>query len=340
MGHRESPAALVAPIVGGLLLLVTILGLVGTAVSDPKPHDIAVGLVGPPPATQQISTAFATNAPGTFDFTTYNTEADARAAIDSRAVDGALILSAGPPVLVVAGAAGDAAVGIMTAAFTNVFQAQSVTLQVQTVHPFAPGDAHGLILFFVVVAVVVSTLVSQAILYTIAGRAGLAARAAVVAAYAVFSGLAAMGVALWIVGDFGTGFWPATALVMIGSAAVGAAVAGIIRVFGRIGVALSVLIVVLLDLVSSGGPGGSQLLPDYYRVLSPWMPAPQLFSAMRGALYFNGEGVITPMLVLFGWIAGGVVLMVLGHTVASRRGANRSEPAPAPATAPATATEP
>ena len=327
MAHRESPAALLAPIVGGLLLLVTLLGLVGTAVNDPKPHDIAVGLVGPPPATQQISSAFATNAPGTFQFTTYNSEADARAAIDSRAIDGALILGSGAPNLIVAGAAGDVAVGVMTAAFTKVFQAQSVTLQIETVHPFASGDAHGLLLFFVVVAVVVSTLVSQAILYTIAGKAGIGPRVAVVAAYAVFSGLAAMGVALWIVGDFGSGFWPATAVVMIGSAAVGAAVAGMIRLFGRVGIALSVLIVVLLDLVSSGGPGGSQLLPDYYRALSPWMPAPQLFSAIRGELYFNGEGVITPVLGLFGWIAGGVVLMVLGHGIASRRAA------PGPATA-------
>ncbi len=332
MADRESPAALVAPIVGGLLLLVTLLGLVGTAVSDPKPHDIAVGLVGPPPATQQISGAFATNAPGTFKFTTYNSEADARSAIDSRAVDGALILGSGAPNLIVAGAAGDVAVGVMTAAFTNVFQAQSVTLQVETVHPFAQGDAHGLLLFFVVVAVVISTLVSQAILYTIAGKAGVGPRVAVVAAYAVFSGLAAMGVALWIAGDFGSGYWQATAVVMIGSAAVGAAVAGMIRLFGRVGIALSVLIVVLLDLVSSGGPGGSQILPDYYRALSPWMPAPQLFSAIRGALYFNGEGVITPILVLFGWIAGGVVLMILGHSIASRRGATAAPTA--------TATEP
>src|SRR5436190_14241907 len=152
MDHRESPAALVAPIVGGLLLLVTLLGLVGTAVNDPKPHDIAVGLVGPPPATQQISGALATNAPGTFQFTTYNSEADARSAIDSRAVDGALILGADAPKLIVAGATGDPAVGVMTAVFTNVFKGQGVTLQVETVHPFAAGDAHGLLLFFVVVA--------------------------------------------------------------------------------------------------------------------------------------------------------------------------------------------
>src|ERR1700741_4464890 len=109
------------PIVAGLLLLATLLGLIGTAIHDPKPHDIAVGLVGPAPATSQISGAFAQNAPGTFAFTTYSSEAEARAAIDSRDVDGALILGPGAPTLIVAGAAGDTSVGVMTAAFTNVF---------------------------------------------------------------------------------------------------------------------------------------------------------------------------------------------------------------------------
>jgi len=63
------------------------------------------------------------------------------------------------------GAAGDGATGVITAAFTNAFKAQAKALTVETVHPFASGDAHGLILFFVVVATLISTLASQAILF-------------------------------------------------------------------------------------------------------------------------------------------------------------------------------
>src|SRR2546423_10103392 len=161
--NRARAQTILPPLVGGLLILVALIRLIGTAIKNPQPHDIKVGLVGPTPALEQISTAFATNAPGAFQFTTYASEDAARAAIDDRSVDGALVFGpGGGPRLIVAGAAGDAVTGVISGAFTNVFKAQGQTLTVETVHPFARVDPHGLILFFVVLAVVVSTLVAQA----------------------------------------------------------------------------------------------------------------------------------------------------------------------------------
>src|SRR2546427_6020024 len=121
---REKLETLVQPVVAGLLALVTLIGLIAPAIKSPSPHDIPVGLVGPAPATQQISQAFATSAPGAFQFTTYGSEVDARAAIDSRAIDGALLIGQTGPTLILAGAAGDGATGVITGAFTNLFKAQ------------------------------------------------------------------------------------------------------------------------------------------------------------------------------------------------------------------------
>src|SRR5438445_13072540 len=87
------------PVLAGLLALVTLIGLIAPAIKSPAPHDIPVGLAGPPPATQQISQAFATNAPGAFQFTTYGSEADARAAIDSRSIDGEMPVGQTVPAL-------------------------------------------------------------------------------------------------------------------------------------------------------------------------------------------------------------------------------------------------
>ena len=310
---------LLPPVIGGLVLLIALLGLIGTAIRDPRPHDIPVGLVGPPRAVQQISTAFASNAPGAFQFTSYSTEADARAAVDSRAVDGALVLGGASPLLILAGAAGDSLTSIITTAFTNVFKAQGATVTVETVHPFAAGDAHGLILYFVVVAVIISALVTQALLFGSPRDTGFGPRLAVVVSFAVLAGLTGMGGAQWIGGDYGSGFWAATGIVMLAAAAVGAVVAGSARVLGAPGLGLAALVVVLLDLVSSGGPVGSQLLPDFYRLLAPWMPAASLSSALRGVLYFAGEGTVGPVSVLAGWLVGGIGLMWLGELVGARR---------------------
>ena len=326
---RARAQTILGPLVGGLLILVALIGLIGTAIKNPQPHDIKVGLVGPTPALEQISTAFAANAPGAFQFTTYGSEDAARSAIDDRSVDGALVFGPdGGPRLIVAGAAGDAVTGVISGAFTNVFKAQGQTLTVETVHPFARVDPHGLILFFVVLAVVVSTLVAQAA-FGLRSQSGFGLRLIMVVVYAVLAALVGMGMARWIAGDYGSGFWVATALVALGSAAVGAVVAGSARLLGAPGVVLAAIIVVLLDLVSSGGPLGSNLLPDFYRWLAPGMPVAQLYSAMRSALYFDNGGIVFPIAVLGAWLAGGIVLMVLAELIRSRSHP-RLAPAPAP----------
>ena len=325
--NRARAQTILPPLVGGLLILVALIGLIGTAIRNPQPHDIKVGLVGPAPVLEQMSTAFASNAPGAFQFTTYASEDAARAAIDDRSVDGALVLAAGGPRLIVAGAAGDAVTSVITGAFTNVFKAQGQTLTVETVHPFASADPHGLILFFVVLAVVVSTLVAMAG-FGLRSQSGFGLRLTMVVVYAVLAALVGMGMARWIAGDYGSGFWVATALVALGSAAVGAVVAGSARLLGAPGVVLAAIIVVLLDLVSSGGPLGSNLLPDFYRWLAPGMPVAQLYSAMRSALYFDNGGIGYPVAVLGAWLAAGIVLMVVAELIRSRLHP-RIAPAPA-----------
>ena len=325
--NRARAQTILPPLVGGLLILVALIGLIGTAIKNPRPHDIKVGLVGPTPALEQMSTGFASNAPGAFAFTTYASEDAARAAIDDRSVDGALVLTAAGPRLIVAGAAGDAVTGVITGAFSNIFKAQGQTLTVETVHPFASVDPHGLILFFVVLAVVVSTLVAQAG-FGLRSQSGFGLRLIVVVVYAVLAALVGMGMAWLIAGDYGSGFWVATALVALGSAAVGAVVAGSARLLGAPGVVLAAIIVVLLDLVSSGGPLGSNLLPDFYRWLAPGMPVAQLYSAMRSALYFDNGGIGIPVAVLSAWLAGGLLLMALAELIRSR---SHRRVAPAPA---------
>jgi hypothetical protein len=314
--RRESLRGLVPPLVGGLLIVVVFIGLIGTAIRSPQPHDIPVGLVGPAPAVQQMSSAFGASAPGAFQFTTYASEQDARAALDARTVDGVLDLSTGN--LIVAGAAGDGATGVITAAFTNAFKAQGKALTVEIVHPFATGDAHGLILFFVVLATLISTLASQAILFATEKSVGLGLRLGFTAAFGVLVGLTAMGMATWIAGGYGDGFWAAAGLDALASMALGAMVGALARLLRAPGIGLAAL-VMLLSLVSSGGPVGSQFLPDFYRALAPWTIGAQGYSALRGALFFGGAGLAGPITVLVGWLVVGLALLWLGELVAGRK---------------------
>jgi len=309
---RERVEIYAAPVVAGLLALVFLIGLIGPAIKSPAPHDIPIGLVN---ANPQMVTALFSG--GAFDVTTYDTEQAARAAIDSRDIDGALVIGPGGPKLIVAGAAGDGVTGVITGVFTQMFAQQGQRLPVEIVHPFSSGDPHGLILFFVILAILVATLISQAL---IALRKGISlpTRLSVVALFAIVAAPTAMGLATWIAGDYGSGVWMAIAFLALGSAAIGAVVAGAAALLGRPGIALSAVIVVLLDLVCSGGPIGSQLLPDAYRWLAPGMPAGQLYSAVRGALFFDNQGITEPFGVLSLWLLGGLILMVIGQLISRR----------------------
>ncbi len=302
--------SLVAPIAVGLVVLVALLGLIGPAIRDPRPHEIPVGVTGP--AAQQITDGFNTKAPGTFSFTIYDSEDRARAALDSRDVDAVLVVGAGQPRLIVAGAAGDAISGLTTAIFTAGFAAQGGQLAVEITHPFAASDPHGLVLFFLVLATIISTFVSQLVLFVRARAARLASWIGVTSGWAVVAGLAGVGMAAWIAGGYDTTSATAMAgLIALTALATGTVTAGLSRLLGAPGLGLAGLVVVLLDLISSGGPAGPQFLPDAYRWLSPWMPAGELFRSLSGVLYFGGYGVATPVLVLVGWLVTGLVLMLL-----------------------------
>jgi hypothetical protein len=59
------------------------------------------------------------------------------------------------------------------------------------------------------------------------------------------------------------------------------------------------------------------------------MPAGQLYSGLRGALYFDAAGLGNPLLVLSGWVIGGLVLMWLAELVSTRKRSRVAVPAPA-----------
>src|SRR5213080_800623 len=304
---RHSVERLVGPLAAGLLVLLALLGLIGTAIRDPRPHDIPVGVVGPAQAVQPMTDALAQKAPGVFKFTTYDTEGAARAALDRRDVDGVVIVGPTGSHIVVAGAAGDTSTTVIESVFGAALSAQGQHVPVEVVHPFASGDAHGLILFFLVLATLVSTLVVQAV---------------------VLAGAAGVGAAAWIANSYdAAALVPMGALVALTAFAAGAFVAGFTRLLGPAGLGLSALVITLLDLISSGGPAGGTILPDVYRWMSPWMPAGQLNSALRGTLYFGGEGVAFPVLVISAWLAVGLLLVIISGFV--RRPVAESAAAPA-----------
>jgi len=136
--------------------------------------------------------------------------------------------------------------------------------------------------------------------------------------FAVLAGLTAMGTAAWIAGDYGSGFWTAVAFVSLAALAVGTVVAGCARLLGPPGLGWprwSSSCSTLSHPVGRSAASCSGLLSSP-GAMDAGRTALQL---LRGALYFDGAGLASPLLVLTGWLAGGLVLMWLGELVSTRR---------------------
>lgn len=119
-------------------------------------------------------------------------------------------------------------------------------------------------------------------------------------------------------GGYGDRIWLVAALSMLGAATVGLATVGSARLLGTGGVGLAALVLGPINLVASGGPIGSSFLPDLYRAISPWLPATQMSSAFRGALFFDAAGVGEPVAALTGWAIVGIVLAVAAELIRQR----------------------
>lgn len=311
-----------APVVAGIFVLLTLIGVIGLAIRDPRPHEIPVAVAGPAPVVQQLTQAFAANAPGAFKISAYDSEASARSAVDAREAVAALVVAPSGPRMVIAGAAGDAVAGGVTAAFTSALKAQGATLVVETVRPFQAGDAHGLLLFFLVFATLLSSLIAGALggLRVAASRRSIGA----VIGFAIAAGVLGPVAVAWLAEGYGDRLWQVMALSALLAFAVASVTAGLARIVGPPGVALSALVLVLLAVISAGGPLGSEMLPDAYRAIAPWLPAGPAYSALRGAMYFDGAGVGGPVTLLLAYAVVGLLLMALRQA----RGASPPSPAP------------
>jgi hypothetical protein len=258
---------------------------------------------------QQLTQAFGQNAPGAFAFTTFATETDALAAVDRRDVDAALVV--GPCRIAPRrrGSAGDAIAGGITAAFTGAFRRRGAELQVEVVHPYSAGDPHGIVLFFLLLATLVSSVVAGALAalgttdrsWTVPARHRRGLRGERRRRRHARGGLARGRLRRWLARRDGG---RRAALVRGRDRGRRAR-----RLLGPAGVAIGALVVVFLGLVSSGGPLGTAFLPDAYRAIAPWLPVAPAADALRGALFFGGSGLAAPLLVVAGWAILGVAVL-------------------------------
>ena len=311
-----------APVAIALLISVFFVTVFLLAFRSPTPHELRVGVAGPPAASAQLRQAVALRAPGALDLRRYPDSGAARAAVEHRDVYAAVVIDRTRWTLLVAGANGSTLIPVLQRQFEPAAAAAGARLAVHDVVPRAAGDVSGLAIFYAAFGLVLGGFLFGVNTYQIAPGLSFRARMISVAVFGPLCGLGAAIAGHSLDALDGPFLANAAVLTMIATA-VGIATAMLLRIFGLLGITLGSLLLLTLGNASSAAVFPPALLPEWLEPFAFILPPGAGVRALAGTSYFHGGGVPLGLAVLLAWI----VLSALTIYALDRRAARRVQTA-------------
>ncbi|MFB8772595.1 DUF3533 domain-containing protein [Streptomyces broussonetiae] len=309
------------------LQLLFIASYVG-ALHDPRPRDVPFGVVAPQAAAERTVTRLERLPGDPLDPRTVADEATARRQILDRETDGALIVDPGGTrdTLLVASGGGSALATTLEGLVTGLERAEGRTVRTVDVAPASDRDFDGLSSFYLVVGWCVGGYLCASVLAISAGARPAdprraAVRLLVMALVAIVGGLGGaviVGPVLDALPGSVVDLWGLGALLTF---AVGAATLALQGLFGIVGIGLAILLVVIAGNPSAGGAFPLPMLPPFWQAIGPALPPGAGTWTARSIAYFKGNDTTAPLLVLWAWAVGGVVVTMLAAALRLRRAA-------------------
>jgi ABC-2 family transporter protein len=286
------------------------------AFHDPRPHNVPVDVVGPSAVAAQLDRLPS----DPLDARQAVSLPDALAAIDDRDVYGAF--DAGTNRLYVASAANRATAVALAATFNRAAAAQGgPAVAVTDVKPLPSNDPNGTTPFYAVIAWMFGGYIASTLIGLIGSPRSrstqrAAARIGALAGFSVVGGILSV---LLLSACFGVFSGDIVAMSAIGALTIfasGAATAGIQAAIGPAGTGLVIIVFVILGNAAAGGPFARPLLPGFWSTIGGVLPPGASVDLSRSALFFDGERIVGPILVLVGWaVLGTVLALALGGRI-------------------------
>ncbi|MEU6200680.1 carboxypeptidase regulatory-like domain-containing protein [Streptomyces sp. NPDC047061] len=285
------------------------------ALHAPQPHHVKVA-VADPAVAGRVDSALGTRVPGGFDVTAVADGPSARQSVLDRDTAAGFRQDRLHAVLYVAKANGGSLEQALTRTFTQVAAESHRHLTVVDVAPTEQKDELGTTLLYFALAwsipaYVLATTLLRAVTF---GRRGkLLTIAGVAAGYSVVG----FYVGVWL------GYLPdrpaAMGVSFLLTTAVATAASGLAPFVRQFFPAVAMGLFIVMSIPTSGGAVPAPMLPMFFQHVRAAMPLANGLDALRGVLYFDGAGVLEPVLVLCAWFAGGVALLGLDLRLHRRR---------------------
>jgi hypothetical protein len=210
-----------------------------------------------------------------------------------------------------------------TAAEAAGVDAPGVSLTVADVAPLSEDDPNGSLLSSAFFPMLFGGILGGVLITTLIK--GTSRRVLAVGVYAVVGGVVLASILqLWfgsIQGDY---------LVNVGAfslavAAIAAPIVGLVALLGQPGTFVGLATMMLFANPISGSALPAQFLPGAWGEVGQWFPPGASATLVRELSYFPNADTTFPWLVLAGWVAGGLVLTIVGRAVRRPKGQPSSQ---------------
>ncbi|GAB3578302.1 hypothetical protein GCM10027445_45320 [Amycolatopsis endophytica] len=284
------------------------------AFHSPTPHHIQVAVSGQA-AANQIGSVLDQKSPDAFDIQPVATADEARQAVLDRDATAAYSADPAHPVLYVAKADGYMLESILTQVFTPVAAQTGQALTTVDLAPTEPGDTMGTGMFYLVL---IWNIPSYIVVMMLLRAVTLSRRAKVATLVGFGALLTLIGYGGGVLMDVIPADPVAIPIAFLLTQAVSLTSFGLVPLVKQWFPGVAMGLFVLLSMPSSGGAVPVQMVPGFFRALHPIFPMGNLIEALRGLYYFDGTGILRPVLVLCAWVVLGVAL-IAGHSLVLRR---------------------
>jgi hypothetical protein len=324
-GFGEAIKAIFAPVVIVLVIGLTFVSVYLAAFHQPRPHDLPIGVVGPPPAVTQVDSGLGAKVPGYFKVSGYADADAARYDLTHRKIFAAFDLSSAPPKLYYAGANGPSVTQLVTGVFGGIAAQQHQNLSSVDVLPSSPDDSRGLSIFYTGFGLVLAGFLFGLVSYNLTRRFLYQMISLV-----VFGALG--GYFTTLIANSGFHALPGpvaglAAVVGLLAMSTGTISLVLLRMFGVAAIPLAAIVLLVFGNSTSGGILPPDFLPHWLHPLATILPSGVGVRAIDGVAYFHHDGLVRGVSILAGWIVGCSLVIWIIDLIGGRRKARKARKA-------------
>ena len=298
--RRKVVVALAAVLAGQALFalcLVSALQLLG-------PRNMPFGVVGTSKVVAAVTSKLSLDTIG------YADKSAALAAMGRGQLYGAYVTGSTSDTLIVVPAKSFFARIELEAAFVSAAHKLHQPVTVQAAEPLPPSDPVGAVVGLLLLPLLIGGYLAAVLVFKAAGGTAAALwRVVILTGYAIVGAVLTDLIAGPLIGAYSSShFWPLLPCFALVTAAVVLAAAAIQGFAGTLG---TLLVAVLFIVVGGSGAGGSGtfMLPVYWRNIGVLFPPQNAVDLIRNVLYFGGNNITTPLIVLFAYGLAGVAVI-------------------------------